>query len=134
MSISNEIITVLDELAKRFGVAVDWTATNVIPYIEQLCDKYIRYEIATSIAWVVIALIPFIIVISLFIYLGKHKDVGVYKGYYEDDYEIRIGLYCAICVLGIIPLCIIVRQAFDITTCLTFPEKIIYDALNMMSK
>ena len=33
---SEEIIKVLDALAEKFGVAVDWTSANVIPYLEQL--------------------------------------------------------------------------------------------------
>ena len=51
---SEEIIKVLDNLAERFGVAVDWTSTNVIPYLQELCSKYITYEIATSVTWLVI--------------------------------------------------------------------------------
>ena len=45
---SEEIIKVLDALAEKFGVAVDWTSANVIPYLEQLCSKCVNYEIATS--------------------------------------------------------------------------------------
>ena len=48
---SEEIIKVLDALAEKFGVAVDWTSANVIPYLEQLCGKYVNYEIATSVIW-----------------------------------------------------------------------------------
>ena len=54
---SEEIIKVLDNLAERFGVAVDWTSTNVIPYLQELCSKYITYEIATSVTWLVIGIL-----------------------------------------------------------------------------
>ena len=50
---SEEIIKVLDALAEKFGLAVDWTSVNVIPYLEQLCGKYVNYEIATSVVWLV---------------------------------------------------------------------------------
>ena len=52
---SEEIIKVLDALAEKFGLAVDWTASNVIPYLEQLCGKYVNYEMVTSIVWIVLS-------------------------------------------------------------------------------
>ena len=47
--LSDEIIKILDALAERVGLVIDWTSKNVIPYLEQLSTKYINYEIATSI-------------------------------------------------------------------------------------
>lgn len=46
---SEEIIKILDALADKFGIAIDWTSSNVLPYLQQLCTKYVRCEIATSI-------------------------------------------------------------------------------------
>lgn len=54
---SEEIIKVLDVLAEKFGLAVDWTSANVIPYLEQLCGKYVNYEIATSVVWLLLGII-----------------------------------------------------------------------------
>ena len=54
---SEEIIKVLDVLAEKFGLAVDWTSENVIPYLEQLCGKYVNYEIATSVVWLLLGII-----------------------------------------------------------------------------
>lgn len=48
---SDEVIKVIDALAERFGIVIDWSSENVIPYLQQLCDKYITYEIITSIVW-----------------------------------------------------------------------------------
>ena len=54
---SEEIIKVLDALAEKFGLAVDWTSANVIPYLEQLCGKYVNYEIVTSVVWLILGII-----------------------------------------------------------------------------
>ena len=51
---SDEVIKVIDALAERFGIVIDWSSENVIPYLQQLCDKYITYEIITSIVWMII--------------------------------------------------------------------------------
>lgn len=44
MSFSNELIKILDDLGKRFGIAIDWTKQNVMPYIEDLGKRIIKYE------------------------------------------------------------------------------------------
>ena len=57
---SNEIINVLNALTEKFGIAIDWTSMNIIPYLEQLVNKYINYEITTSIIWIIVNFIMFI--------------------------------------------------------------------------
>ena len=52
----DEIIKVLNDLSERLGIAVDWTSQNVLPYLQELCDKYISYEIWTSIVYILICL------------------------------------------------------------------------------
>ena len=46
---SDEIIKVLDNLGQRFGIAIDWTSENVIPYLQNLFDRYINYDIFINI-------------------------------------------------------------------------------------
>lgn len=124
MSVSDEIIKVIDALAEKVGVAIDWTSQNVIPYLEQLCGKYINYEIATSVVWMVLATLFGVIG---YVVLHKNKEWGVYR--YETikgDYFLRVILY--LIMVGI-PIVVIVTQTFDIVTCLTFPEKIILEEL-----
>lgn len=41
MQVSEQIIYVLDELAKRFGMVIDWTQQNVMPTVYEICGKYI---------------------------------------------------------------------------------------------
>lgn len=49
---TNEIIKLLDELAKRFGVAIDWTSENVMPYLEDLFGRIITYNIVVDVFWI----------------------------------------------------------------------------------
>ena len=49
MTVSSEIIEVLDYLGEKFGIAIDWTSNNVLPYLQALVDKFIKWEISTSI-------------------------------------------------------------------------------------
>lgn len=127
---SEEIIKVLDALAEKFGLAVDWTSANVIPYLEQLCGKYVNYEIATSVVWMILGLSLFIIGIVYYRIVYKNKDWGVVTyEYLSDDYTGRILLYVGVIFIFIISMIVICTQIFDIATCITFPEKIIIDEL-----
>lgn len=132
MSISDEIIKILDVLAEKFGIAVDWTSENVIPYLEQLCNKYIDYEVATSVVWIIFG----VTLLILGIYgiglakkfnekYDKFKHTNPYNEYDVAAVITSVGVGVAFFVGTII----ILVQCFDIVTCLTFPEKIILEEL-----
>lgn len=130
---SDEIIKVLDALAGRFGIAVNWTSENVIPYLEQLCAKYVNYEIATSVVWMVLGLLLCIVGVVCYKIVHKNKDWGVcHYDYHPDDYSGRILIYAIVGVIFLISIAIIIIQIFDVVTCVTFPEKIIIDELKMI--
>ena len=54
---SDAIIKVLNELCDKFGIAIDWTSDNVVPYLQDLMVRYSKYVCYTSIMWLVIGLI-----------------------------------------------------------------------------
>lgn len=126
---SEEIIKVLDTLGEKFGVAINWTSENVMPYLQKLCGKYVTYEIATSIVWLLIGV--------FLLFIGKYlidKTKQYWKKYEEEDgysdYDIMAIVFgilagCAILIGIIVTLC----QTFDIVTCLTFPEKILIEEM-----
>ena len=104
MVVSEQIIQVLDNLCMKLGLAIDWTSENVAPYLTVLCTKLVSYEIWTSVAWLVFATIPLIIVISFTV-----KYRSTIKETICDDLVgplIFIGylIFGAICIAGIIYL------------------------------
>ena len=84
---SDEVIKILDALAEKFGIVIDWTSQNVLSYLQQLCDKYVTYEIATSIMWLVIGVILTLFGIY-FVVKGKrlHKSSIETKSYNDASY------------------------------------------------
>ena len=60
MIVSDQIISVLNALCEKFGIVVDWTTANILPYAKDLCGRIITYEIATEIAFSI-----FIIIITI---------------------------------------------------------------------
>lgn len=122
---SEEIIKVLDALSQKVGLAVDWTSVNVIPYLQQIYTKMVNYELWTSVAWIVISLIPII----LLIIFGRYCDKNEGKESFKDDEDFIIAIGFILVILTVIGIIITIFQVFDIITCLTFPEKIIMNQL-----
>lgn len=121
MTISSQIIEVLDDLCRRFGIVIDWSAENVMPYLQELAGKFISWEIATSKMWIVALILMFIVGVILFI-----ADI---KTGFADGFCAMFG-FCltAAAIAGII------CQTHDILTCIHFPEKMIFDYVsNLMS-
>ena len=117
MSFSSQFIEVLDALCEKFGIAIDWTSQNVMPYVTDLAARIIAYEIWTSAAWITIAAIVFLIA-------WKMTKRDCKADTFDDEWflgwfvRILIGVFCFITI---------VFQVFDIIEALALPEKTLYD-------
>lgn len=112
MSVSTQIIQVLDELCRRFGIVIDWANESILPYIEELAKKFITYEIKTSWFWIIITTAVSVVVVLLGLLLWK---------IFEDDSAFVILLIIAVFVLTLV----VGAQVYDIITCEVLPEKIL---------
>ena len=65
MSFSSELIKIFDDLGRRFGIAIDWSNQNIVPYIQELVGRFIKWEIGTSILWLILG----VSFIGVFVYL-----------------------------------------------------------------
>lgn len=121
MNISDQIIAVLDELCKKFGIAINWSSQNVAPYLEDLGERIVRYEIIGSGIWIAVSLLLFLITWFM---IRKYQKA---KGTEEEDYR-EFFLFLGLCAA--IPACgVILCQIFDILTAIHIPEKIVADLL-----
>jgi len=126
MTVSDQIIAVIEALCEKFGVVIDWTSANVLPYIEQLAGRFIQYEIWTSVAWMVI--LP-LIAMGFWIFvkpLYKKAD----EEYWDEDnaWAWAWGFVLAFAIgTTIASVIVICCQTFDIIEAITIPEKIIID-------
>lgn len=131
MKFSQEIISVLDYLGQKFGIAVDWTSENVVPYLKDLCARYISYEVMTSIAWMAMVLVlTIIIVIPLPILHKKAKEL-----HYNDCYGTVIAaiiFWVLFVCMSVVSIGVIGTQVFDIIECHTLPEKVISEYLETL--
>ena len=133
MEISDQVIKVLDSVCDKFGIAVDWTSNNVIPYLQQLGNKLITYDICNSIVWLVIGcVIPLTVAILIKKFLNKKKLEAKERmnDYYYTDGSLDGGaLYCylIIGILLVIAIVIGTISSQSIIQDIIFPEKTIIE-------
>lgn len=100
---SDEIIKVLDDLAKRFGVAIDWTAENVLPLIKQAMSNLVTYKIVSNALMIVLGVVSLIVAGVLIKQLLKPKaNNRLYEkhGINDNKYELTTSGNTAACVAG----------------------------------
>lgn len=125
MGVSEQIIEVLDHLAQKFGVVIDWGQQSVTPYIQQLFKKYIAWEINTSIVWMSVGIVFIAFGYALLKAAQKWHDTHKDK----RDYD---GMCTALFIIAAVACCITalviaVIQAIDIIRCCTFPELQVFE-------
>ena len=140
MEISEQIIKVLDAVCDKFGIAIDWTSNNVIPYIQQLGNKIITYDICISIVWLVIGcVIPLTVAILIKKFLNKKKLEAKERmnDYYYTDGSLDEGAWCCyamIIVLIIIAIILTTSNIESIIQDIVFPEKTIIEFITQYAK
>ena len=112
ISFSDELIKTFDYLLSQFGIAVDWTDENVIPYLQTLAEKLVRFEINTSIMGLVVGVVVLTVGVWIFVKDIKDWDSGVFI----------LGVILII-VAGIVCCC----QVYDIIKCVSFPELYVFE-------
>lgn len=139
MKASDQIIEVLDYLGEKLGISIDWTSENILPYIQTLCGKYINWEIATSIVWLIVGIVFIILSVICFKYFIKYakqyeqykEDRDKYNKYYDSNDYAGSFLIIFFCLL-VIGICVSGCQIFDIIKCIYLPELQIYEYINTL--
>ena len=134
MAVSEQIIQVIDALCAKFGLAIDWTSENVIPYLTTLCGKLVSYEIWTSVFWIVL-----MTVLTIASIIATKKFAPIFKnGIEEQDWDEcgwSVASFFAIAGLAalyITTIYVIGTQITDIIKCTTFPEMYIFEYVQII--
>jgi hypothetical protein len=136
MVVSEQIIQVLDNLCEKFGLVIDWTSENVVPYMSTLCTKLISYEIWTSVAKMVL-----IAILSIAVAIATKKLIPTFKRGLEQQksYEMGWTVASTFAIIGLVffgGICIgiLTSQTMDIIKCVTFPELYIFEYIQDLIK
>jgi len=126
MTFSKQFMEIFNFLTSQFGVAIDWSSDNVVPYIQDFSNRFVKYEITTSIAWIIIVLsLPVILFSINKIITKKYIDSFCY-----DDQMIfksfSVMFFAVACLTAFIVTTI---QIFTIIKAVTIPEQLIIEKL-----
>ena len=126
MTFSEELIKVLEYLGGKVGIAIDWTSANMLPYLQELCEKIIAYEIWTSLAWIAfmwgVLLILWGVTTPCWIVAAKKDWCFSEPACFIIASFIAVSLCWSIAAIAVAGV-----QIFDIITATYFPEKTIYE-------
>lgn len=136
MTVSEQIIQVIDALCEKFGIAINWTNENVVPYLEVLCGKLITYEICTSIAWMVIMTLA-----SIGSIVAAKKFYPTFKNGWDKNARsccdmgwqfASVLAIIALAIINISTICVLGQQIMDIIKCAVFPEMYIFEYISAL--
>mgnify|MGYP003300604314 CR=1 FL=1 len=130
VNLVNEMID-LESGILNIGISNTLTKQFLMPYIKELMARFINWEIATSIIWIVLGVVITIIGITSIKHIWKQKDE---YNYFGDPDEGITWLFGASIVLVVIGVLISINQCFDIVEAIYLPEKTIYDFINCQIK
>lgn len=120
INFTKEMIEVLEYLFDKFGIVVDWSNNEIIPYVKELAGKIVAYKSGVAWLWIVVGAIALIVgVVGLIIALNNGYD----------------GWAVISVLVGVVGIVLIICFAHTVIACKTFPEKVVLDYIqNILEK
>lgn len=66
MTFSEQFKDIFNMLCEKIGVAIDWTQENIIPYVMELCKRFVILNIVEEALWLVSGIIAVVVIGFLF--------------------------------------------------------------------
>ena len=81
---SEEIIKVLDDLASRLGVVIDWGSAKALPALQQLFEKFVHYKMVIHSTGIAISVL--LITLCVCLIIAMVRDYTLCKNSRENRY------------------------------------------------
>jgi len=124
MTVANNVIAILNDICKKFGIATDWSQQKILPYLKELMEKLASYHIALNIFAISVFFVTLIITIVVFIIGFKNckKDKGFWYSNYSYMSEFGMTIITILGIATIILGAIAVYNAYQLFGWVYFPE------------
>ena len=122
---SEEIIKALDELGKRFGIVIDWSNQNIIPYLQELLKRFICYRNITACVWIILSIAMTISGVGMIRALNEWRKSDDY-GDYDDDMLAALGYIFSVFIIAL-GIGLIIGNMFGIIKNVCMPEMVVYE-------
>jgi hypothetical protein len=101
MSVSDQIIAVINDLGSKMGMAIDWTSANVIPYLQDLVMRISYMAVAKHSIGAALGIIALITSIVIWVKLSKFH-LRQQEKYRKQEYVDEDDLVYIFGIIGII--------------------------------
>lgn len=122
----NNAISVIDALCDKFGIMIDWTSQNAVPYLQHLMDSAVKMKITQDICIVITLVLASVFFLCLGKKIRKNENFNWEEnaGPLEFSYLGAMILY-VVCALA--AFVFVIYTIYDVSACVTFPEKVFMD-------
>lgn len=133
----NEIISVIDTLCEKFGIAIDWSTENVFPAVQELISRYSKYLFINNIYGIILSSIGMIvcsiIVIKVIKAFSEKKPWTIDK--HENLSDLAIVTFMFGGSGGIISIAATLKMIHNILKIITIPEiYVLEEILKLLEK
>ena len=115
----------IEALAEKFGIVIDWSNQNVVPYLNDLMHRIVSFEIVTSILFIIFG-IMFIVSVKLWRKAIRFTTEQLEEHGRFSDWGFGVGASwvgaCGSVGIGII---MIMYQIWDLIRCVMLPEAVL---------
>jgi hypothetical protein len=66
MTFSEQFKDIFNMLCEKIGVAIDWTQENIVPYVMELCKRFVILNIVEEALWLVSGIAAIVVIGLLF--------------------------------------------------------------------
>lgn len=124
-TVADQIIQVIEYLGQKFGIAIDWSAENILPLAQALMEKIARWCVAQNIFYVALSLVGLIVGIIIFsISTQKLPKLDSFDEYRETLCIGGIIIFGVIGIAGAIGLCV---NTYHLVQSIAFPELAVFE-------
>lgn len=133
----DEVIKVLNHLGEQFGVAIDWSSTNVMPYLNNLMTRMIKYGIYINIYHIIYAIFITALFVIVTIVLYKIAYKMILKSEENEEYVNPAKILSTTFAISLVTTVIVVLiEVGNIKDCIadiielnTVPEKYVVEII-----
>lgn len=125
VTVADQIIQVIEYLGQKFGVAIDWSAENVLPIAQTLMEKIARWCVAEHIFYVALSFVGLIVgIIGFSISVQKLPKIDRHDAFGEIMWTLGLVAFGMMGVAGVIGICV---NTYHLVQSICFPELAVFE-------
>ena len=130
-----EVIKVLKHLGDQFGVAIDWSSANIMPYLNDLMGRIVKYGIYINIYNIFFNIFCIALFVGITVVLYKLANRAIIKSKNSEDnladalsiaYVVSCAATVVVIVVGIIRISDSITNIIELNT---VPEKYVIEMI-----